>query len=444
LTYLAATIYPEPRLRAGVNRDWLQSSIWEFFRSQLTEDRDLRARRAAKTVVDSITARTWVMTETGSDNYEFTHRTFLEFFFGRYLQDEYQTTEELIKALVPRIYNAEWNVPCHVAIQLKIGNSSSAVTSVARRLVSEFGQPENTTGIAAGFLIQTFEYLPAAEPELEKMAKFVTTYTAGTDEWSAYLASMLRTSAPRRAAIYRGISQGIKALMETYDPKALGRICDWIYEVRLQEQYPSSGIPTEQALEFAKVFARVAGSWFQKNEPAALVKARFDVLRELDEANVAIYGPRLWSALPYSRNSWILVDFHLMLAQLLEVMLSPRDLESQPYAKLGLAIAPTLRTSAPFRILSQFELQEIPFWLPPISWAGLQNIVQEEIGIRVGTVALAYLELFGTQTDNVIVQGKTVNKTDVTRSICSQIISTAADDTSFYKAYLDGHVTVFY
>jgi hypothetical protein len=447
LTHLASKIYPDPRLRSGVNRKWLEGEVWEFFRSQLTEDRDQRARRAAKAVVDSITHRTWVMTDIGSDSYEFTHRTFLEFFFGRHLQDQYETVDALILALVPRISVAEWNVPCHVAIQLKIGHSASAVAAVARKIVQEFTESGNLkyANIAARFIMQAQEYLPAAEPELEDMAQFVTRYTVGTDEWSDHLHYMLRTSAPRRQAIFRGISQGIVALMNAYDPKVVGRVCDWIYEARLRERYSGSGVPSDQAREFIGIFSRTAKPWLQRSEPAAVVKARFDVLGELDEDSAQIYGARLWaSSLPYPRISWLLVDLRLMLVELLTVAAGERPIDEQQYARLGLAIAPALRSAAPSLLPPGLSEEELYPWVPAIDWIGLQAIKGDEVGVAAGTVALAYLELAGDhERERSGQEVRTIDRKGIALDICNRLIGAVGEEGSFFRKYRNGALRLF-
>lgn len=75
---LALRIYGNAELEAGVSKEWLLNELTSYFATQYIERS--KAFIAAKTVLDFITGRAWVMSDVGSDVYSFTHRTFLEFF----------------------------------------------------------------------------------------------------------------------------------------------------------------------------------------------------------------------------------------------------------------------------------------------------------------------------------------------------------------------------
>ena len=116
LEHLASRLYTETELAAGVSRRWLENEAYIFFRERFARNVDLRAAEAAREMVAFITGRAWVMTDIGEGVYDFTHRTFLEYFFGRYLHSEYETAHELMSALEERIGNGMWHVPAHLAI----------------------------------------------------------------------------------------------------------------------------------------------------------------------------------------------------------------------------------------------------------------------------------------------------------------------------------------
>jgi len=115
--YLASQIYGQPHLAGGVGKDWLQSSLQTIF-GQLYDNK-VRAFQASKTFVKFITGRAWIMSEIGDNVFAFTHQTFLEYFFARFLEDKYDTVAELLSALKPRIIKSEWNEVTHLALQIK-------------------------------------------------------------------------------------------------------------------------------------------------------------------------------------------------------------------------------------------------------------------------------------------------------------------------------------
>ena len=67
--------------------------------------------------------RAWVFTDTGSTGageriYQFTHRTFLEYFAAAYIARSRVTPKELLADLLPHIADGEWDVVAQLAIQI--------------------------------------------------------------------------------------------------------------------------------------------------------------------------------------------------------------------------------------------------------------------------------------------------------------------------------------
>jgi hypothetical protein len=96
---LAAKIYGDAELESGVSTEWLLSELTTYFAIQYIERS--KAFIAAKTVLEFITGRAWVMSDVGSDVYSFTHRTFLEFFYARQLEQGCETVRGLYQTAAP-------------------------------------------------------------------------------------------------------------------------------------------------------------------------------------------------------------------------------------------------------------------------------------------------------------------------------------------------------
>ena len=99
LTYLAYKMYTDTEYSDGVTRFQLEDAMASYFRNQYSHDATSRAAKAARQVVDFITGRAWVMTDRGTDVYNFTHRTFMGYFVASYLDDMYETIAELLDAI---------------------------------------------------------------------------------------------------------------------------------------------------------------------------------------------------------------------------------------------------------------------------------------------------------------------------------------------------------
>ena len=115
--YLASQIFGNAETEDGVSEEWLIQRLRNFFNAWY-EDR-ARSVAAARILVEFITGRAWVMCEIGPGVFKFTHRTFLEYFFARRLEEEAGGVTALIQNhLVAKISQAQWDVVSHLALQI--------------------------------------------------------------------------------------------------------------------------------------------------------------------------------------------------------------------------------------------------------------------------------------------------------------------------------------
>jgi hypothetical protein len=123
MKYLAHWIYADDRLQAGVTEDKLVGKASEYLSLRRFEDRD-EAERAARDFIQFCRGRAWVFTDTGTTKtgeslYQFTHRTFLEYFTAAHLVRTNPTPDKLIEILLPHIASREWDVVAQLAFQLQ-------------------------------------------------------------------------------------------------------------------------------------------------------------------------------------------------------------------------------------------------------------------------------------------------------------------------------------
>ncbi len=167
---LASDIYGKPKYAGGVTKDWLESSLRESF-TELYENK-ARAFKAAKEFVAFITGRAWVMSEVGDSVFSFTHQTFLEYFFARYLDDKYDSVSSLLVLLKQRIIRSEWNEVAHLALQLKTHRSlrkQEEALGILQRYAREARSAKSLNAIL-GFTSRSLEYL---SPPESKITSFV-------------------------------------------------------------------------------------------------------------------------------------------------------------------------------------------------------------------------------------------------------------------------------
>lgn len=171
--YTATRIFGDPDAEDGVSRDWLARQMEAFFETWYG-DRP-RAVEAASTLVDFITGRAWVMCDIGPDKYKFTHRTFLEYFVAKRIESESESVAALVTSLYPRIVRAEWDVVCHLALQIAADSgpkSTKALDTLLELLRDEgVGTPEELNLLY--FTCRSLEYLDVPEPRLQEVVRVV-------------------------------------------------------------------------------------------------------------------------------------------------------------------------------------------------------------------------------------------------------------------------------
>jgi hypothetical protein len=167
---LASRIYGNPELEAGVSREWLLNELTSYFATQYIERS--KAFIAAKTVLEFITGRAWVMSDVGSDVYSFTHRTFLEFFFARQLEQGCGTVRSLSRVLLPHIRRQEWDVVCHLALQIKTFRNQPSTAQAIQVFIDIIkglsGRGKGDVAITL-FAARALEYLLGTEQSMTEL-----------------------------------------------------------------------------------------------------------------------------------------------------------------------------------------------------------------------------------------------------------------------------------
>jgi NACHT domain len=145
LMYVAHWIYANDPLQAGVSQRTLVNKTKEYLWPRRFEDPD-EAVFAAQQFVEFCRGRAWVFTDTGSTPegeplYQFTHRTFLEYFAAGYLARTNDTALALHEALAPRIAAREWDVVAQLSYQIKNRDSEGAIDRLLEKLVDRVPSP---------------------------------------------------------------------------------------------------------------------------------------------------------------------------------------------------------------------------------------------------------------------------------------------------------------
>jgi hypothetical protein len=141
MMYLAHWIYSNGALQSGVTEGDLIAKTTDYLFPKRYEDRD-EAEEKASEFIKFCRGRAWVFTDTGTTKsgerlYQFTHRTFLEYFTASHLVRNNPTPDKLKEVLVPRIIKREWDVVAQLSFQLQNKNIEGAGDELLLNLINQ-------------------------------------------------------------------------------------------------------------------------------------------------------------------------------------------------------------------------------------------------------------------------------------------------------------------
>lgn len=164
MMYLAHWIYTNEALQGGVTEKNLVVKTTEYLCPKRFEDRD-EAEKAAREFIEFCRGRAWVFTDTGTTKdgdrlYQFTHRTFLEYFTSAYFVRTHPTPKTLIDLLLPRIAKKEWDVVAQLAFQLQNKNIENAGDELLSALCDQVCKSEDEEGWnILSFTVRCLEFI---------------------------------------------------------------------------------------------------------------------------------------------------------------------------------------------------------------------------------------------------------------------------------------------
>lgn len=176
MQHLAFWIYSEPKLRGGVTEAELVRSATDYLMGRRFDDED-DARQEARSFVEFCRGRAWVFTDTGTtaagdDLYQFTHRTFLEFFAAEHLVRTHATPAALGEILRPRIRRGEWDVVAQLAFQLQDDNIDGASDELLIGLLSACDDEQGQDAVLS-FAARSLSFLVPTRATCRAIAKAV-------------------------------------------------------------------------------------------------------------------------------------------------------------------------------------------------------------------------------------------------------------------------------
>ena len=219
---LARWIYEDEGRQGGVTESELVERATRYLDARRF-DNIHKAREAARNFVEFCRGRAWVFTDTGTGAdgeaiYQFTHRTFLEYFTARQLAASHEGPVELADELLPHVERGEWEVVAELGFQIKgratDGAADALLLRALERLPTLESEAEATT--LATFVARCLNFVfPRPGTTVQVAATITRRVTERCDStvWLARLqalATALRAASDNRDSVRDGVARVIE------------------------------------------------------------------------------------------------------------------------------------------------------------------------------------------------------------------------------------------
>ncbi|MBN1458561.1 MAG: NACHT domain-containing protein [Armatimonadetes bacterium] len=242
IQHLAYWIYQDEARQSGVVEGKIVAETAGYLLDRRFETEE-EAEGAATQFVDWCTGRAWVFTDTGSTEsgariFQFTHRTFLEYFTAAYLVRVHRTPKDLLAGLTDRIVRREWDVVAQLAFHLHardiegasdelidgllglaegndLGSCAAALSFAARCLTSVVPSPARARNVVNACV--TFCRKWDDEAEMKMAAE-----QWPEEAYSALASCAAENLAPVRSALETSLTEGLSE----GDPDEISRLSE--------------------------------------------------------------------------------------------------------------------------------------------------------------------------------------------------------------------------
>ena len=165
MKHIAYWIFSKQELHAGVTESQLILEAATYLHGRTEESID-KAEKTAREFIEFCRGRAWIFRDTGTTAdgeplYQFTHRTFLEYFTAAQLVRTHATPAELAAELLPRVSKKEWDIVAQLAFQLQNNNLEGAADKLFGALLTHAnsGVSESNKKALLGFAIRCLGFI---------------------------------------------------------------------------------------------------------------------------------------------------------------------------------------------------------------------------------------------------------------------------------------------
>lgn len=185
LMHLSSLLLDRVDLGGRMSKGDLLEEAKAFFITDYVDNREGRASEAARLLVEHLVGRSWILHEVGEDLFEFTHRTFLEFFYGKHIEAKFENIDDLITFALSSLEDGSKATAGHLAIQVKAKDKRPVSSRVAASLFAALSETASDAKIR--FSIETLGYLLPEASRLKDLAGLLAQYCVANGDGGGLL-----------------------------------------------------------------------------------------------------------------------------------------------------------------------------------------------------------------------------------------------------------------
>lgn len=324
--HLSALLYEREEYGGRINKSDLFDEAREFFRRDYVDNREGKSASAAYHMVEHLTGRAWILHEVGEDVFEFTHRTFMEFFYARHLETVHESTEALIGECLRHVVEGSRTVPAHLALQIRTKDKRAASSKICESLTGAL-LDEDCSDELIDFCLDALGYIL---PEGAAIAKFVDELAPKTLKMNSRVApvKLLCTSSPLRDAILQSTLPAIRNVSSVDEVR---RMAPALYQM-----YSNGNVLVEMGEEGSANICQmvVQQTWTKQTRSPFLCKLAFDLDCQVNWKALRKFGFRVWSG-ERSHGFYQLMRDSITMVEEVSKVLAGREERANRYYRLA-------------------------------------------------------------------------------------------------------------
>lgn len=384
-------------------------------------------------MVDHLTGRAWILHEVGEDVFEFTHRTFMEFFYAKHLETEFESTQNLVEECLKHIILGSRTVSAHLALQIRTKDKRGASSKVCESLDHALKMNAENSELIE-FCVDALGYLL---PDADSISALVSTLSPRALELKRSTAQvkLLCTVNPLRNAILQSILPSIGKVSTVDAIQNLAPALSKLYRDNSDLVELADGSVTSIIdLIFDQTYSSQGKSPY-------LCKLAFDLDANLNWKAIEKFGFRIWSNSRYYDSSMIFSDSQKMVKEASEFV-ADKNYIGNRYLRLAQILSRQFESNDKVMYSEIIAIRYVRHGRPyPVIEINVDPLTWRKNSLALETYAFS-LTLFLEVSFDIISKDESESYRDVLYKLANALEETGSAMSGWLKSWFAGKTTI--